>query len=255
MTLKEAKILADNGNANAMMALARHYFKDSDNDESYELACMYQERAAEAGDMNALVQLVQSSQVTIKMAFQFIEQNGNNASIIQDVENAHKWASKLFHVIRQYNIHGDAEQTALEVYIDSIYWLSAVYCLEENYVGILRITKDVSSPVAQALHGLALFYQSNSNAEMSHSFSFLNNVLNPIMWSEKYASTQTLELLRVEAGLALSQMHLTHKDTDSAYNTLSTMLQKTKDPELRTAIQKKMSCYRKTLFGGYNYIG
>ena len=255
MTLEEAKIRADYGDTDAMMALAKHYFKDSDNDESYELGCMYQERAAEAGDPNALTQLVQSSQVLVKTAFLFLEQHGNNESIIHDVENAHKWASKLLHIIRQNNIHGESEKFAFEVYIDSIYWLSAVYCLEENYAGILQITKGISSPVAQALHGLALFHQSKTNAEMNQSFAYLKSILNPIVWSDKYGTNQTLELLRVETGLALSQMHLTYKDADSAYNTLSTMLQKTKNSELRNVLQKNMSRYRKTLFGGYKYIG
>jgi len=255
MTLQEAKNLADNGNVDAMMALARHYFKDTDNDESYALGCMYQERAAEAGDSNALIQLVQSSRIQVKLAFQFIEQAGNNASIMQDIHNAHKWASKLFRVIKQSSIHGDAAQTVEEAYIDSIYWLSAVYCLEENYDEILHITKGVSSPIAQALHGLALFYQSNSNAEMLRAFPLLENILNPIIWSEKYALTQTMELLRVETGLALTQMYLSQKNADSAYNVLSTMLQNTKDSDLRSTIQKHMSHYRKTLLGRYKYIG
>lgn len=255
MTLAEAKNRADYGDTDAMMALAKHYFKDADNDESYELACMYQERAAEAGDPNALIQLVQSSQLVVKTALQFLEQHGNNESIIHDLENALKWASKLLHIIQQNNIHGESERFAFEVYIDSIYWLSAVYCLEENYAGILHITKDVSSPVAQALHGLALFYQSKTNAEMEQSFTYLKNTLNPILWCEKYGTTQTLELLRVETGLALNQMQLTHKDVDSAYNALSTMLQNTKDSELRNLIQQKLSSYRKTIFGGYKYIG
>ena len=255
MTLEEAKIRAEYGDTNAMMALAKHYFKDADNDKSYELACMYQERAAEAGDPNALTQLAQSSQLVAKAALQFLEQCGNSETITHDLENALKWTSKLLHNIQNNNIHGEAEQFAFEVYLDSIYWLSAVYCLEENYVGILHITKGISSPIAQALHGLALFQLSKTNAEMNQSFAYLKNILDPIVWSDKFGTTQTLELLRVETGLALSQMHLNYKDADSAYNTLSTMLQNTKDFELRNTIQKNMSRYRKTLFGGYKYIG
>lgn len=255
MTLEEAKIRADNGDTDAMMALAKHYFKDSDNEESYELACMYQEHAAEAGDPNALVQMAQSSQIHANLMLQLLEQVGKNEDIMQALENAYKWASKLLYKLNQLNIRGESEQFAYDTYIDSLFRLSAVYCLDENYIGISRITKDISSPVAQALHGLALFQQSETDTEVNQAFDFLKNAMNTYFWSEKYAETQTLELLRVETVLTLSHLYRIHNDADSAYNVLSTLLRNTNDPKLRTAVQKEMSCYRKALFGGYKYIG
>ena len=256
MTLEEAKILAEQGNTDAMMALVQHYMKDKDNDESYALACIYQERAAEAGDANAIVQLAQASRAHASFMLQMVECTGKDDNTIESLEKCHKWSRKLVQTVKELNIHGETEQFSTEFYLDSIFWLSAIYSLDENYKGILQITEDVAHPVAQALCGMATLYtQSKLTVNSSNrAYTLLKNVEHPSFWDDKYSRTQTLEILRIEVGLAFCKLLRIWGKTNSAYDTLSDFLAKTKDPALKDIIQKEMSNYHKTFLGNYKYI-
>lgn len=257
MTLEEAKILAEQGNTDAMMALVQYYMEDKDSDESYALAYMYQERAAEAGDANAIVQLAQASHAHAKFMLLMVESAGKNENTIEAFEKCHKWSRKLMQTVKHLNIDGETVQFSTEIYLDSIFWLSAMYCLDENYADILEITKDVPYPIAQALHGMALFtLTTEPTIESSkQQLVLLKNAMHPSFWSEKYAETQTLEILRMETGLSLSHLLRVWEDADSAYSALSDMQANTKDPEVKNLFLKEMFKYRKTLLGKYKYIG
>ena len=257
MTLEEAKILADKGNTDAMMMLAGHYLEDKDNDESYELACMYLDRAAEAGNADAILKQVQAALLTARAVLPMVETAGKDESTMQIFERYHYWSHKLLQLVNSLQIGGDTEQFAVEWYIDSIFWLSAMYCLDENYTDILRITKDVPYPVAQALHGMALFTLTTEHTIESseRALTLLKNAMHPSFWFEKYAETQTLEILRMETGLSLSHMLRILENADSAYAALSDMLTNSKDPAIKDIFRKEMSNYHKTLLGKYKYIG
>ena len=240
MTLEEAKILAEQGSTDAMMALFKYYMEDKDNDESYALACMYQERAAEAGNADAIVQLAHASHIHAKFMLSMVESMGKDENTTEALEKCHKWSRKLIQTVKQLNIHGETEQFSIECYLDSIFWLSAIYCLDENYAGILQITKDVPYPVAQALHGMALFTLTTEHTIESgkRTLTLLKNTMHPSFWFEKYAETQTLEILRMETGLSLSHMLRILENADSAYAALSDMLANTKDPAVKDIFRK-----------------
>ena len=253
MTLEEAKKLADNGDVQAMLALAKFYDQqDDDDEEAYDLAKHYWSCAAEAGDLTAIGVLAESSHTGAKAVMAL---PGNFSHLLPYFEDAYKWNKALFELCNQLNIQGEAAEHAFEFYLDTIVWLSAAYNMDDNYAEIKRITDSVDHPVAKAIHGLALHELANTNAEIATAFDFLKNAMHPSFWDEKYATPDTLEVLQATVGMALSTGYrVYYNNLEAAYNVLAMMLGHLKDADLREVVQKHISRYKKTLFGGYKYI-
>ena len=253
MTLEEAKKLADNGNVQAMLALAKFYDQQDADEESVDLAKHYYCCAAEAGDPTAIRVLAQSSHTTAKAMMAL---PGSFSHLLPCFEDAYKWNKALFELCNQLNIQGEAAKNILEFYLDSIVWLSAAYNMDDNYAEIKRITDGVNHPVAKAIHGMALHELANTNAEIATAFDFLKNAMHPSFWDKKYSDPGTLEVLQVTVGMMLSTGYrVYYNNLDAAYNVLATMLDHVKDTYLREVLQKNIAQYKKTLFGGYKYIG
>jgi len=253
MTLEEVKKLADNGDVQAMLALAEFYDKQNDNEESSDLAKHYYCCAAEAGDPTAIRVLAQSSHTAVKSLMAL---PGNFNHMLPYFEEAYKWNKALYELCNKLSIQDEAAKYILEFYMDSIVWLSAAYNMDDNYAEIKRITDGVDHPVAKAIHGMALHELANTGAEIATAFDFLKNAMHPSFWDKKYSDPDTLETLRVTVGMVLSAGYrVYYNNLDSAYNVLATMLDHVKDTELRELLQKKIAQYKKNLFGGYKYIG
>lgn len=249
MTLEEVKKLADNGNVQAMLAIAKFY--DQQNGEkSGDLAKQYYCRAAEAGDLTATSVLALSSHTAAKF---MMNQHGSFSSLLPYFEDAYKWNKAL---CSQLNVQGDAVTYAFTSYLDTIVWLSAAYNMDDNYAGIKRITDGVDHPVAKAIRGMALHEFANTNAEIETAFDLLKNAMHPSFWDKKYSAPDTLEVLQVSVGMMLSAGYrVYYNNLDAAYNVLATMLRYVNDADLRNLLQKNIARYKKTLFGGYKYIG
>lgn len=253
MTLQEVKKLADNGNVQAMLTLARFYDQQNDNEESSDLAKHYYCRAAEAGDSTAIRVLAESSYTAAKSMMAL---PGRFNHLLPCFEDAYKWNKALFELCNQLNIQGEAAKNILEFYLDSIVWLSAAYNMDDNYAEIKRITDGVNYPVAKAIHGMALHELANTNTEIATAFDFLKNAMHPSFWDKKYSDPDTLEVLQVTVGMMLSTGYrVYYNNLEAAYNVLATMLVHVKDTYLREVLQKNISQYKKNLFGGYKYIG
>lgn len=252
MTLKEAKILADNGNVKAMLALARFYDQQTDNEEASDLASHYYRCAAEAGDSSAIMLLAQTSHTVARTMMGTTE---SFSLLLPCFEDSYKWTKALLEHCNQLSIHGEAAENVYEFYLDSIVWLSAAYNMDDNYAGIKRITAGVAHPIAKAIRGMALYELANTNAEIASAFDLLKNAMHPSFWDEKYSSPDTLELLKVTIGMLLSTLYrVQDKNFDAAYKVLATMLNHVKDTELRQILRNNIACYKKTLFGRYKYI-
>lgn len=259
MTLEEAKKLADNGNANAMMALVNYYSdilaKDSDNEEAGDLLSEYLERAANAGHTDAIIKMAESSYNAAKIMIEMISQLGRDDSWEGSLETAYKWAIKLLHLLESFQGIDEAKQIAHECFIDSIVWLSVSYYLSDNLNGIIRITEGVDSPIVKALHGLALYEYAETVAEMENAFHFLKNAMHPTFLSDRYSTPKLIEAARWDICSRLSYIYRAlYKDNDSAYNVLSTILEHTEDPKFQQSIREDMSHYHKNFFGRYNYV-
>ena len=253
MTLEEAKKLADNGDVQAMLALAKFYDQQNDDDEeACDLAKHYWCCAAEAGDLTAIRVLAESSRAVAKAMMAL---PGNFSHSLPCFEDAYKWNKALFELCNRLNVQGEAAEYTLEFYLDAIVWLSAAYNMDDNYAEIKRITDGVDHPVAKAIHGLALNELANTNAEITAAFDLLKNAMHPSFWDKKYATPDTLEVLQATVGMALSTGYrVYYNNLEAAYNVLATMLEHLKDVDLRGVVQKHIARYKKTLFGGYKYI-
>lgn len=253
MTLEEAKKLADNGDVQAMLALAKFYDQQKDDEEACDLANHYYCCAAEAGDLTAIRVLAQSSHTTAKSMMAL---PGSFSHLLLCFEDTYKWTKALFEHCNQLNIQGEAAEYVFEFYLDAIVWLSAAYNMDDNYAEIKRITDGVDHPAARAIHGMALHELANTNAEITTAFDLLKNAMHPSFWDKKYSDPDTLEVLQVSVGMMLSTGYrVYHNNLDAAYNVLATMLDHVKDTDLREVLQKNIARYKKTLFGGYKYIG
>ncbi|MGN0998103.1 MAG: hypothetical protein ACI4PO_00955 [Faecousia sp.] len=256
MTLLEAQDLAARGDVGAMMALANYYSKDTSNEDSIDIAFEYYQQAAEAGEPTAISMMAETSYRTASNMLLLLEQFGRDDDAIRSIEDAHKWTQKLVQTMDELGIHGDAANSANDLYIDSIVWLSSIYCLDNNFSSMKRITEDVSHPIAQALYGRALYELAGPNDEMETAFRFMRSAMHYSFWADKYSKPKFLEILRTTTGSILSSMYrVLYQDIDAAYNVTEMMLRNTKDPDLRSALQEDISCYKKTIFGGYKYIG
>ena len=176
MTLEEAKKLADNGNVQAMLALAEFFDQQNDNEESSDLAKHYYCCAAEAGDLSAIRVLAQSSHTVAKT---MMAMPGSFSHLLPCFEDTYKWTKVLLEHCNQLNIQGEAAEYAFEFHLDSIVWLSAAYNMDDNYAGIKRITAGVAHPIAKAIHGMALYELANTTAEIAIAFDLLKNAMHP----------------------------------------------------------------------------
>ena len=252
MTLEDAKKLADTGNVQAMLALAKFYDQQDDDEEACDLAKHYWCCAAEAGDSSAIRVLAVASHTTAKAMMAL---RGSFSHLLPSFEDAYKWNKALFELCSQLNIQGEATEYAFEFYLDAIVWLSAAYNMDDNYLEIKRITDGVNHPVSKAIHGLALHELANTNAEIATAFDFLENAMHPSFWDKKYSTPVTLEILQATVGMALSTGYrVYYNNLEAAYNVLAMMLEHLKDADLRAVVQKNISRYKKTLFGGLKYI-
>ena len=253
MILEEAKKLADNGNVQAMLALAKFYDQQTNDEESSDLSEHYWSCAAEAGDSTAIRVLAQSSHTVAKAALAW---HDRFVLLSPYFEKSYKWTKLLLEHCNQLNIQGEAAEYVFECYLDSIVWLSAAHNMDDNYAEITRITDGVDHPVAKAIRGMALHELANTNAEIETAFALLKNAMHPSFWDKKYSEPDTLEVLQVTTGMMLSTGYrVYHNNLDAAYNVLTTMLGHVKDAYLREVLQKDLARYKKTLFGGYKYIG
>ncbi len=253
MTFEEARKLADNGDVQAMLALAKFYDQQDNSEESSDLAKHYYSCAAEAGNLTAIRVLAQSSHTTAKM---MMDLPGSFSHLLPCFEDAYKWTKALFECCNQLNIQGEAAVYAFEFYLDAIVWLSSAYNMDDNYAEIKRITDGVDHPVAKAIHGMALHELASTNAEITTAFDLLKNAMHPSFWDKKYSNPDTLEVLQVTAGTMLSTGYRVYcNNLDAAYNVLAWMLDHVKDTYLREELQKNIARYKKSLFGGYKYIG
>ena len=254
MTLEEAKTLADQGNINAMVALGDYYSKQDDKDAT-DIAYQYYERAAEGGDWNSTVKMAQTTDHVAAVTFAMIEDGNHFTSMDADIEKAFYWAHKLDILAHSLNINPDVLEFVEENLLTAVSRLGTLYYFDEKYEDLVRITKDIKHPYAQALYGLALFQLSDSDSELAESFRALRNVENEVCW-KKELQGKFSRMLPVEAGLYLSGMYrVQEKDIDSAYRVLDMIASRTIDDSVRQDVREKMaSHFRKKLFGGYTYI-
>jgi len=253
MTLEEAKILADRGNIEAMLALASFYDQQIDDDyEAGDLAKHYYCRAAEAGDLSAIALLTRASHTVTKT---MMETGAPFGLLLPQFEEAYKWANALVKHCDQHNIKGELAEEAYDFYLDSIVWLSAAYNMGDNYAEIKQITDGVSHPVAKAIYGMAVCELAEENeAEIDASFELLKNAMHPSFWDEKYAAFDTIEVLQVTVGMLLSVSYRVRYNMEAARDVLVAMLEHIKDVDLRQVVQKELAKYKKNWLGDYRYF-
>ena len=255
MTLDEARARADAGEVSAMMALGNYYANDKSSEDSINIAYEWYQKAAEAGDSDAILKMAKSSYEFASAMLPFLDQGGTYKDMVRIMENSHKWTKKLVQNMSEMGIQGSALNDVTEFYTDSIVWLSAVYSLDKNYTGIKQITEMVSFPAVRALYGFALYELGSTDNELNTAFVFLEAAMHPDFWSNNYGGSLAIEMLRGGAAATLSAMYrVLRRDNNAARDALATCLKYTTNPELRAALQEDMSHYKKTIFGGYRYV-
>ena len=191
-----------------------------------------------------------------------IEDGNHFTSMDADIEKAFYWAHKLDILAHSLNINPDVLEFVEENLLTAVSRLDTLYYFDEKYEDLVRITKDIKHPYAQALYGLALFQLSDSDSELAFGLEnrgmtrgALRNVENEVCW-KKELQGKFSRMLPVEAGLYLSGMYrVQEKDIDSAYRVLDMIASRTIDDSVRQDVREKMALhFRKKLFGGYTYI-
>lgn len=255
MTLEEARARAEAGEVSAMMALGNYYSNNQDSEDSINIAYEWYQKAAEAGDSDAILKMAEYSYRLASAMLPFLDQRGADKDLVQIMENSYKWTKKLVQSMSKLGIRGDALNDAAEFYIDSIVWLSSVYSLGKNYAGIKQITEGVPLPAAQALYGFALYELGGTENELNTALGYLEAAMHPDFWSNNYGGSLVIEMLKGGAASTLSAMYrVLRRDNKAAHDALATCLKFTTNPDLRTALQEDMSHYKKALFGGYKYV-
>lgn len=254
MTLEEAKTLADQGNVTAMAALGDYYSKQDDED-AMDIAYQYYERAAEGGDWNSTVNMAQSTDRVASFTFAMIEQGKCFASMDADIKKAFYWAGKFDSLARSLNKSPDVLEFAEENLLTAAMRLGTLYYYDEKYGDLVRITKNIKHPYAQALYGLGLGKMANAADEYTEAFKALRNIENEVCWKKEYQGNAS-QMLLVEGAMLLSVFYrILGNDVDSAYRVMDMIVSRTIDDTVRQDVRENMAAhFRKKLFGGYTYI-
>lgn len=255
MTVSEAKALAERGDTGAMMALAEYYSKE-EGDEASDMAWHYYELAANAGEADAIVKMAQTSSMMAATVFSMIEGGNRFASMDADIEKAYHWAKKLDESVRRLNVRdSDTLEFVNDNLILALSRVVTLYYLDERYDDMIRATKDTNHPYAQAMYGLALF-KSDADAEVKRAFDLLKNIENDLCWKKEF-QTKFGQILLIEAASYLSAMYrIFDHDANSAYRVKACIVSHSIDESIRRDVREDMaSNFKKSLFGGYIYIG
>ena len=240
-----------NSDADSLMTLADRYLADKDNESSTDLGLEYLERAADAGHPKAIAIMAETAYKLANVRFGLLNTLGI-ADISITLTEAHKWSHKLA-MLPQNTSDEQLRQSTWTRYLDTIVWLS--YLMEKDYNGILRITQGVSSPLAQAYYGRALYEFAETRAELDHAFDLLKNFMHPNLWVDKYNSNELVRIARCGPCVLLASLYrLEYKDIYSAYTVFDFLLQQASDPEEREALLDDLSRFRQTPSGHYEYV-
>ncbi len=257
MTIEEAKTLAEQGNVDAMMALADFYSKKEDDEDAINVAFQYYEQAAEAGEPNAILKMAQTSRMTAGIGFSMIESVGRIDSMIEDINKAYHWASMLDEAIRKLNItNQETLEFVRENLIVAISRLSTVCYYDQKYDEMAHITKDVEHPYAQAVYGLALFEKADTDEEYAKTIPYLRNIENVVCWKEDYQSTKFSQGMLADMATYLSTIYrLINGDIDAARAAQLLIVNYSQNESLRDQAKKDIADhYKKKLLGGYTYV-
>ena len=87
-----------------------------------------------------------------------IEDGNHFTSMDADIEKAFYWALKeTTFLAHSLNINPDVLEFVEENLLTAVSRLGTLYYFDEKYEDLVRITKDIKHPYAQALYGLAIF--------------------------------------------------------------------------------------------------
>ena len=256
MTLEEAKAMAEQGNTNAMMALADFYSKQGNDEDAIDLAFHYYELAANAGEPQAILKMAQTSSITAGVAFSMIESAGRIESMDEDIEKAYYWAKQLHEAIQRLNIRDD---DTVEFVCDNLLLatsrLATLYYCDKKYDDVIRITKDINHPYAKSIYGLAAYQLANTDNEIEGAFIALKNIENDLCWKKDY-QTKFGQILLVEAASYLSVIYrVLYHDVESAYRALECIATYSLDESIRQDVREDMARhFKRKLFGGYSYV-
>lgn len=257
MTLDEAKALAEQGNVDAMMALAS-YYKTENNDEE---ASRYYELAAERGDLRAIHRVSQSASNMAHFSMKLIEEGGKHpggsGGLENDLKKSLYWATKLANGSKTIDDpSGNLVETTNEIMLEELSRLSGLYYLQKNFDELARVTKDIDAPYARAVHGYALFMLSKDYSGYKAAFDLLKNIENSLCWKEDYQNAVLTRALLIDMVDTLTALYRTlDEDVDAAYHVLEIALANLTDESDRDDVRKIMTThYRKKLLGGYTYV-
>lgn len=173
-----------------------------------------------------------------------------------DMEKAYHWAKKLDESVRRLNVRdSDTLEFVNDNLILALSRVVTLYYLDKRYDDMIRATKDTNHPYAQAMYGLALF-KSDADAEVKRAFDLLKNIENDLCWKKEF-QTKFGQILLIEAASYLSAMYrIFDHDANSAYRVKACIVSHSIDESIRSDVREDMaSNFKKSLFGGYIYIG
>jgi TPR repeat protein len=256
MTLEEAKVQAEQGNIEAMMALADYYSKVENDEDAIDIAFHYYELAANYGNPQAIIKMAQSSSMAADAIFPMIESLGRDDSWYEAIEKAYKWAKKFDDITQSLNINNrDTIELTKDNLLLATSRLATLYYCDKKYDDVVRITKDISHPYTQSVYGLAAYQLANTDSEIVEAFNALKNIENDLCWRKEY-QTKLSQILLIEAASYLGALYrIISHDVDSAYRVMEYVASHAIDESMQQAVREDMAKhFKKKLFGGYTYV-
>lgn len=253
MTLEEAKALAEQGDVDAMMALASYYSEEGDAEEAFR----YYELAAECGNFMAILKVTEVANMSANLQMTMLEKAGICApEFEEDLKKAYDWTTKLVDSAKTLDDPSKVATNVHDIMMEALSRLAAMYNVRKNYKDLASLTKGIDDPYAQVVYGFALFQLSENEREFKEGFNLLKNLENSACWKDDFQKNLPERGLLVIMAVSLSCLYRTvDNDIDSAYRVLEKALGYLTDDSAKEDIENEMSThYRKKLFGGYAYI-
>ncbi|MCQ2438761.1 MAG: hypothetical protein MJ074_03250 [Oscillospiraceae bacterium] len=258
MTLDECLRLAEQGNTDAMVALAKYYSQETEQ-QDLDAAEKYYEMAADAGNFDALLHEVQISELTCNtFTVPMLTSSVFDAQTAEEsIGEFYKWASKLHDVVSTIEFSESGKTAVDELYFEAVIYQASIDLLKTDHESAAAVTANINYPYIRVLHGLALYKLANLNSEIEKAIAYLTSVEDESVWNTFFekANPKLFEMWRNVAGCYLAVIYrMIQQDLPSSYRVWTFLKEHTKDEGTRNDAQNELSHFRKTLFGSYRYV-
>lgn len=262
MTLEEGKVLAEQGDINAMCSLGDFFSKQNTGEGMVEAAKWY-EMAAKKNVLYAINRLVLVRQMQAYAGIQIADQIDVGWEFAKkDWEEVYNWVLRELEMINDKVTGSERidKERVMKSYCDASYYLALCNYNIKDYQAVIDLLKNMKEKRAKILYGSALFDIANDDDEYEYAIRQFKFIDGDIQYAGMEKSRHE-EMEYVIVALTLSQLYRdglvergAKPDLEKAVKLLNFLKPYLRNDGIREMVEEEEKHYQKKLFGGYKYV-